>query len=76
MLSRIFKLSFKFISEILGTFVLTATVFGMFYTGFTNEGSMRIVGPLAVFICGIGAYVLVMYATTKINENDKKGQPG
>jgi len=72
--SRIFKLSFKFFSEILGTLVLTATVFGMIYAGFTNEGAMRIVGPLAVLICGTGAYVLVMYATTKISENDKKGQ--
>lgn len=75
-LSRIFKLSFKFVSEIVGTLVLTATVFGMFYTGFMNEGVMRIVGPLAVLICGIGAYVLVMYPTTKISENDKKGQLG
>jgi len=46
----------------------------MIYAGFTNEGAMRIVGPLAVLICGTGAYVLVMYATTKISENDKKGQ--
>lgn len=75
MLSRIFKLSFKFVSEIWGTLVLTATVFGMFYTCFTNEGAMRIVGPLTVLICGIGAYVLVMYATEKISENGKKGQP-
>ncbi len=73
MLSKIFKWSVKLVSEILGTLILTATLFGMFYTGFTNEGIMQIIGPVIVLVCGVGAYVVIMYFANKSGE--KKQQP-
>ncbi len=60
MLSKILKLTIKFTSEVFGTLILTLTIFGMFYTGFINEGIMRIVGPLMVLAAGIIAYVVIM----------------
>lgn len=60
MLSKILKLAIKFTSEVFGTLILTATIFGMFYTGFINKGIMQIAGPLMVLAAGIIAYVVIM----------------
>lgn len=69
MLSKIFKLTVKFFSVVFGTLILTATVFGVFYTLFLNEGIMRIIGPLMALGCGIGSYVILIYFANKSIEN-------
>lgn len=74
MLSKIFKLSAKFVSELFGALILTATVFGMFYTGFLNEGILRIIGPLIVLASGIGVYVAIIYLTNKCEKNSEKSR--
>lgn len=71
MLSKVFSLLAKTGAEILGAVILTLTIFGMFYTGFLNTGLMRIIGPLMVLTCGIGAYVGVMYIVSKPGEKNK-----
>ncbi len=69
MLLKILKLIIKFTSEVFGTLILTLTIFGMFYTGFVNEGIMQIVGPLMVLAAGIIAYVVVMLIASKSVKN-------
>lgn len=69
MLSQIVKLAITFTSEVFGTLILTATIFGMFYTGFINEGIMQIVGPLMVLAAGIIAYVVIMLIASKSVKN-------
>ncbi len=66
MLSKIVKLAITFTSEVFGTLILTATIFGMFYTVFLNQGIMRIVGPLIALAGGIAAYVLIMLMAHKL----------
>lgn len=72
MLSKIFKFAVKLVSEVFGTLILTVTIFCMFYTGFTNEGAMRIIGPISVLVCGIFAYVVIMLIANKSGKNKKQ----
>jgi len=67
-LSKILKLAIKFTSEVFGTLILTVTIFGIFYTGFTNEGIMQIVDPLIVLAGGIAAYVVIMLIAHKLDK--------
>jgi len=67
-LSKIVKLAITFTSEAFGTLILTATIFGMFYTGFLNQGIMRIIGPLTALAGGIAAYVLIMPIAHKLDK--------
>ena len=69
MLLKILKLIIKFTSEVFGTLILTLTIFGMFYTGFINEGIMQIVGPLMVLAAGIIVYVAIMLIASKSVKN-------
>lgn len=69
MLSKILKLIIKFTSEVFGTLILTATIFGIFYTAFLNEGIMRIIGPLIALTVGIVAYVIIMLIAQKLAKN-------
>ncbi len=69
MLSNILKLIIKFTSELFGTLILTATIFGIFYTAFLNEGIMRIIGPLIALAVGIAAYVVIMLIAQKLAKN-------
>lgn len=66
MLSKIVKLAITFTSEVFGTLILTATIFGMFYTVFLNQGIMRIVGSLIALAGGIAANVLIMLMAHKL----------
>ena len=68
MLSKILKLAIKFTSEVFGTLILTATIFSIFYTGFLNEGIMRIIGPLIALAGGIAAYVLIMLIAHRLDK--------
>lgn len=68
MLSKILKLIIKFISEVFGTIILTVTIFGIFYTDFTNQGIMQIVDPLIVLAGGITAYVVIMLIAHKLDK--------
>lgn len=67
-LSKISKLAITFTSEVFGTLILTLTIFGIFYTGFINEGIMQIVDPLIVLAGGIAAYVLIMFIAHKLDK--------
>ncbi|WPO94099.1 hypothetical protein [Pseudescherichia sp.] len=68
MLSKIVKLAITFTSEVFGTLILTATIFGMFYTVFLNQGIMRIVGPLIALAGGIAAYVVIMLIAHQLDK--------
>ena len=68
MLSKILKLAIKFTSEVFGTLILTATIFGMFYTGFINTAIMQIVDPFIVLAGGIAAYVLIMLIAHRLDK--------
>ncbi|WP_313124483.1 hypothetical protein [Pseudescherichia sp.] len=68
MLSKILKLAITFTSEVFGTLILTATIFGMFYIDFIDEGIMQIVDPLIVLAGGIAAYVVIMLNANKLDK--------
>ncbi|HAZ77693.1 hypothetical protein [Pseudescherichia sp.] len=68
MLSKIVKLAITFTSEVFGTLILTATIFGMFYTVFLNQGIMRVVGPLIALAGGIAAYVVIMLIAHQLDK--------
>lgn len=58
MQSRIFRVIRKVISELSGAVVISAVVPGMFIAIFANEGIMRVLAPLLVFLAGLVLYGL------------------
>lgn len=65
MQSRIFRVIRKVISELSGAVVISAVVLGMFITIFANEGIMRVLAPLLVFLAGLVFYGLAWMISSK-----------
>lgn len=65
MQSRIFRLIRKVISEISGAVVISAVIIGIFIAIFANEGIMRVIAPVLVFIAGLIVYWLAWMISSK-----------
>lgn len=65
MQSKIFRLCRKVISELSGAAVISAVVIGIFIAIFANEGIMRIIAPVLVFIAGLALYWLAWMISSK-----------
>lgn len=65
MQSKIFRLIRKVISELSGAVIISAVVIGVFIAIFANEGIMRIIAPLLVFIAGLVLYWLAWMISSK-----------
>ncbi|TPE16641.1 hypothetical protein FJP62_07640 [Pantoea vagans] len=65
MQSRIFRVIRKVISELSGAVVISAVVPGMFIAIFANEGIMRVLAPLLVFLAGVVLYGLAWMISSK-----------
>jgi len=63
--SKIFRLIRKVISELSGAVIISAVVIGVFIAIFANEGIMRIIAPLLVFIAGLVLYWLAWMISSK-----------
>ena len=69
MQSNIFRLIRKVISELSGAFIISAVVIGIFIAIFANEGIMRLIAPLLVFIAGLVLYWLAWMIASKEDRN-------
>ncbi len=65
MQSRIFRIIRKVISEISGAVVISAVIIGIFIAIFANEGFMRVIAPVLVFIAGLVVYWLAWMISSK-----------
>lgn len=65
MQSKIYRLIRKVISELSGAVIISAVVIGVFIAIFANEGIMRIIAPLLVFIAGLVLYWLAWMISSK-----------
>lgn len=65
MLSKIIRLLRKLIPEVSGGLVLMTMVVGIFLAATLNEGAMRIIAPLLVFVAGIVVYGLTCLIADK-----------
>lgn len=65
MLSKIIRLLRELIAEVSGGLVLMAMVVGIFLAATLNEGAMRIIAPLLVFVAGIVVYGLTCLIADK-----------
>lgn len=65
MLSKLIRLLRKLIAEVSGGLVLMAMVVGIFLAATLNEGAMRIIAPLLVFVVGLVVYGLTWLIAEK-----------
>lgn len=65
MQSRIFRLIRKVVSELSGAVIISAVVIGIFIAIFANEGIMRVIAPVLVFIAGLVLYWLAWMISSK-----------
>jgi len=57
------------LSEISGALVISGVVIGIFIAIFANEGAMRIIAPILVFVVGVGLYWLAWIISAKEDRN-------